>query len=83
MFNDPMINKSNSQLLFSSHDTNLMNPMLMRRDQFYLTEKGTDNSTKLYSLADLKGVRNSIDFAKHYLAGHFGGVPILEDYITE
>jgi AAA15 family ATPase/GTPase len=83
MFNDPMINRSNSQLLFSSHDTNLMSPKLMRRDQFYLTEKMTDNSTELYSLANLKGVRNSIDFAKHYLAGHFGGVPILEKYITE
>jgi AAA15 family ATPase/GTPase len=83
MFNDPLINKSNSQLLFSSHDTNLMTPKLMRRDQFYLTEKGLDNATRLYSIANLKGVRNSIDFAKHYLAGHFGGVPILDNYETE
>ena len=35
MFNNPKINKANSQLLFTSHDTNLMSPSIMRRDQFY------------------------------------------------
>src|SRR5690606_32506836 len=39
LFNDPKINQSKSQLLFTSHDTNLMSPALMRRDQFYFTEK--------------------------------------------
>lgn len=80
-FNNPSINKSNSQLLFTSHDTNLMSPSIMRRDQFYLTEKNEDNSTRLYSLADLKGIRNDADFAKQYLAGYYGALPILEDYL--
>lgn len=79
-FNNPSINKSNSQLLFTSHDTNLMSPAIMRRDQFYFTEKNEDNSTRLYSLADLKGIRNDADFAKQYLAGFYGALPILEDY---
>jgi hypothetical protein len=79
-FNSPLINKSNSQLLFTSHDTNLMSPSIMRRDQFYFTEKNEDNSTRLYSLADLKGIRNNADFAKQYLAGFYGALPILEDY---
>ena len=79
-FNNPSINKSNSQLLFTSHDTNLMSPSIMRRDQFYLTEKNEDNSTRLYSLADLKGIRNDADFAKQYLAGFYGALPILKDY---
>lgn len=79
-FNNPSINKSNSQLLFTSHDTNLMSPSIMRRDQFYFTEKNEDNSTRLYSLADLKGIRNDADFAKQYLAGFYGALPILEDY---
>jgi len=39
MFNDPEINKNNAQLLFTSHDTNLLDPAIMRRDQFYFTEK--------------------------------------------
>lgn len=82
LFNDPAVNKSSSQLLFTSHDTNLMDPGIMRRDQFYLTEKNDDNSTRLYSLADLKGVRNDADFAKQYLAGYYGALPILSNYIT-
>ena len=80
LFNDPQINKNKSQLLFTSHDTNLMNPSIMRRDQFYFTEKRADFSTRLYSLADLKGIRNDADFSRDYLKGLYGGLPILEDY---
>lgn len=80
LFNDPEINKSNSQLLFTSHDTNLMSPSIMRRDQFYFTEKNDEEFTRLYSLADLKGIRNDADFAKQYLAGYYGALPILENY---
>lgn len=78
LFNDPSINKSRSQLLFTSHDTNLMSPSIMRRDQFYFTEKSDENSTRLYSLADLRGIRNDADFAKQYLAGIYGAIPMLE-----
>ena len=80
MFNNPKINRSNSQLLFTSHDTNLMSPSIMRRDQFYFAEKQEDESTRLYSLADLRGIRNDADFAKQYLAGYYGALPILNDY---
>ena len=55
----------------------------MRRDQFYFTEKREDNSTRLYSLADLKGIRNDADFAKHYLSGLYGALPVLEDFFSE
>ena len=80
LFNDPEVNKSNSQLLFTSHDTNLMLPSLMRRDQFYFAEKMEDDSTRLYSLADLKGICNDADFAKQYLAGYYGALPVLKNY---
>lgn len=80
LFNNPEINKSNSQLLFTSHDTNLLSPSIMRRDQFYFTEKNGDDSTRLYSLAELKGIRNDADFARQYLAGFYGALPLLESY---
>lgn len=79
LFNNKKINSSNSQLLFTSHDTNLMSPSIMRRDQFYFTEKKEDNSTRLYSLAELKGIRNDADFAKQYLAGYYGALPYLKN----
>lgn len=83
LFQNPDINKANAQLFFTSHDTNLMDPQLMRRDQFYFTEKNLYDSTKLYSLADLKGVRNNADFARQYLAGLYGALPILSEYLEE
>ncbi len=83
IFNDPEINKSNVQLLFTSHDTNMMNPSLMRRDQFYFAEKGENEGTRLYSLAELKGIRNDADFAKQYLAGFYGGIPMLSKYLND
>lgn len=83
LFNDPDVNKSNLQLLFTSHDTNLMNPSLMRRDQFYFAEKEQNEGTRLYSLAELKGIRNDADFAKQYLAGFYGGVPILSEFLND
>lgn len=83
MFNDPEINKSNTQLLFTSHDSNLMNPSLMRRDQFYFAEKDNKEGTRLYSLAELKGIRNDADFAKQYLAGFYGGVPLLSEFLND
>ena len=83
LFNDPEINKGNAQLLFTSHDTNLLDPKLMRRDQFYFTEKTDEDATRLYSLADLKGIRNDADFARQYLAGYYGAVPVLGDYKSE
>jgi len=79
MFNDPEINKSKSQLLFTSHDTNLMKPSIMRRDQFYFTEKNQEEETCLDSLSDLKGIPNDADFARQYLAGIYGGVPTLRN----
>lgn len=80
LFNNPNINKANAQLLFSSHDTNLMDPEIMRRDQFYFTEKSPKDETILYSLSDLKGIRNNADFAKQYLAGYYGALPVLGDF---
>ena len=82
-FNDTNINKSNAQLLFTSHDTNLMSPSLMRRDQFYFTEKEENEGTRLYSLSELKGIRNDADFAKQYLAGFYGGIPSLSTFLGD
>lgn len=83
LFNNPEINRANTQLLFTSHDTNLMTPSLMRRDQFYFAEKEYNESTKFYSLAELKGIRNDADFAKHYLAGFYGSLPVLSNLTNE
>lgn len=83
LFQNPKVNKANAQLLFTSHDTNLMDPDCMRRDQFYFAEKTDLLDTKLYSLSDLKGIRNNADFARQYLSGAYGALPILGNYLEE
>ncbi|PWV55811.1 ATP/GTP-binding protein [Chitinophaga sp. S165] len=83
LFQNAGVNKGNAQLLFTSHDTNLMNPEYMRRDQFYFAEKTRTEETNLYSLSDLKGIRNNADFARQYLSGAYGALPVLGNYLEE
>ncbi len=83
LFNNSEVNKAGAQLIFTSHDTNLLNPDILRRDQFYFTEKSMNEETLLYSLADLNGIRNNADFARQYLAGFYGALPILGNYLEQ
>jgi len=83
LFQNSHINVARAQLLFSSHDTNLLKPEIMRRDQFFFTEKTLKEETVLYSLASLKGIRNNADFARQYLAGFYGAMPMLQNYLEE
>lgn len=78
MFLDPDINKKNAQLIFTTHDTNLLDSDLLRRDQIWFAEKKEDKSTDLYSLYDFGGVRKNISIEKGYLQGKYGGIPVLK-----
>ncbi len=71
------INKNNAQLIFTSHDVNLLdNKNLFRRDQIWFTEKIKDGSTELYSLWDFKA-RKDITVQKGYLEGRYGAIPFI------
>jgi len=77
LFHNKDINKRNAQLIFATHDTNLLKPYIFRRDQIWLTEKDKYGSTDLYSLARFKGVRAKEDFEKQYIQGKYGAIPYL------
>jgi len=84
LFHNPEINKHNAQLIFTTHDTNLLSvPKLFERDQVWFTEKDQYGSTELYSLLEFrkntkgKDVRATDNLEKHYLQGSFGGTPYL------
>jgi len=64
------------QLLFTTHDLNLMDLDLLRRDEIWFAEK-KEGATELYSLADFK-VRKDLSIDKAYLEGRFGAVPPVE-----
>ena len=83
LFNDETINTKNAQLIFATHDTNLLKPYLFRRDQIWLAEKNKYSSTDIYSLADFKGVRAKEDFEKRYIQGKYGAIPYLGKFEFE
>jgi uncharacterized protein len=82
LFQNPKTNPKGAQLIFTSHDNTLQRNQLLRRDQIWFTEKRSDQSTDLYSLADFK-VRNDLAIDKAYLDGRFGAVPFLPETVEE
>lgn len=80
MFNSSELNKEGAQLVFVTHDTNLLDNTLMRRDQIYFVEKKKNFETELYSLVDFKGVRNDASFEKDYIKGKYGAIPFLGNF---
>jgi uncharacterized protein len=78
LFQDPVTNPHGAQLIFTTHDTSLLNSL--NRDEVWLTEKADNGATKLTALAEFGGdkVRRSLNLEKAYLQGRFGAVPELD-----
>lgn len=67
-----------AQLIFTTHETGLLNFDLFRRDQIWFTEiKYKGRSTDLYSLTEIRNVRKDENFGKGYIAGKYGAIPML------
>ncbi|MGH3291520.1 MAG: AAA family ATPase [Trebonia sp.] len=78
LFQDPFTNPHGAQLIFTTHDTSLLNSL--NRDEVWLTEKADNGATTLTALAEFGGdkVRRSLNLEKAYLQGRFGAVPELD-----
>lgn len=76
MFNDPKRNPHNAQLLFNTHDTNILECGDLRRDQIWFTEKDKNGATQLYPLTDYKARREE-NLKRGYLQGRYGAVPFI------
>jgi AAA15 family ATPase/GTPase len=71
-------NKSNGQLIFTTHTTKLLNQQeLVRPDEIWLTEKSEGNS-RMFSLNDFK-LHNTLNIENGYLDGRYGAVPVVEE----
>ena len=66
-----------SQLIFTTHDTHLMDAKLLRRDQFWITERDINGATQLRSIHDFEG-RDSEDIEKRYYEGRYRGLPLVK-----
>lgn len=79
LFHDPTQNKTNAQLIFTTHNTNLLDQDIFRRDQIWFTEKNAEvGSTDLYSLTEYSP-RKDKDIEKGYLAGKYGALPFIKE----
>ena len=77
--NDAEINKNGSQLIFNTHDTNLLDLNILRRDQIWFTEKNSETGeSDLYSLSDFS-VRKQENVEKGYMLGRYGAVPFIKN----
>ena len=67
-----------AQLIFTTHDTSLLDTDIFRRDQIWFTEmKRQERATDLYSLAEIKNVRKTENLEKGYISGKYGAIPVL------
>lgn len=78
MFSLPELNPKGSQLIATTHNTNLLNPKLLRRDEIWFTEKDPEGATQVYPLTDIR-TRHGDNLEKGYLQGRYGAVPYLGD----
>ena len=70
---------SKAQLIYTTHDTTLMDKKFFRRDQIWFVQKDEFGYSELSALSDFK-VRSDASFEKDYLAGVYGGIPLIKEY---
>ena len=70
---------STAQLIYTTHDTTLMDKKFFRRDQIWFVQKDEFGYSQLSALSDFK-VRSDASFEKDYLAGVYGGIPLLGEF---
>lgn len=79
LYNSLDSNTFKSQLIFSTHDINLLSKDIFRRDQIWFVEKDSYGASTIYSLVEYK-VRNDASFQKNYINGRYGAIPFLGDF---
>lgn len=68
--------ETKGQLIFSTHESNLLDQEIFRPDEIWFTEKNKEGATELYSLSEFKE-HHTINIRKGYLNGRYGGIPFL------
>lgn len=80
MFHNKELNKKNAQLIFSTHETSILDQSVFRRDQVWFCEKDEDQTTQLYSLSDFSVRPNRDNIELGYLSGRYGALPFVTNY---
>lgn len=79
LFNDPLVNKKNAQLIFTTHDLSLMSSATMRKDQIYMVNKSSEKGTEFNCLEAYElSLKDNSPFAKWYGEGRLGAIPSID-----
>ncbi|EGR6807522.1 ATP-binding protein [Campylobacter coli] len=81
LFHNEDLSKSNAQLIFTTHDTSILNQDVFRRDQIWFCEK-QNKATKLYPLSDFKVRKDKTNLENDYLLGRFGALPYFKEILS-
>ena len=74
-FHDPNVNAKGAQLVFSTHDTSILNQDVFRRDQIWFCERNARQETELFPLSDFRPRKGVENLERSYLSGRYGAVP--------
>lgn len=78
LFHNPKTNSKNAQLVFTTHETSILNQEVFRRDQVWFCEKDATQATKLYPLTDFSPRKGRENLELAYLSGRYGALPFVK-----
>ncbi|HHL45897.1 MAG TPA: ATP-binding protein [Gammaproteobacteria bacterium] len=79
LFHDPETNPRNAQLIFTTHDTSILDQEVFRRDQIWFCEKDESRSTMLIPLTDFRPRKKVENLERGYLSGRYGALPYIRE----
>ena len=77
-FHNPRLNASGAQLVFTTHDTSILNQDAFRRDQIWFCERSEKQETRLFRLTDFSPRKGLENLERSYLTGRYGALPFVE-----
>ena len=83
LFHNSKVNFNNAQLIFTTHETSVLDNEIFRRDQIWFTTLTEKQNTRLYPLTDFKPLKGKDKFETRYLNGRYGALPYVDTYLFE
>lgn len=83
LFHNPKVNPKNAQLIFTTHETSILNQSVFRRDQIWFCERNQGQASVLYPLTDFSPKKGKENLELRYLSGRYGALPFIGSFIGE
>ncbi len=80
LFHNKKTNPNNAQLIFTTHDTSILNQDVFARDQIWFCEKDEQQATLLYPLTDFSPRKGRENLEQKYMSGRYGAIPFIKEF---